>query len=91
MSHLLAGLAFLDGLIAEHMVKVQDDLGRAVWRCIDCSKEFKLKGDMSRHVEAFHVNHPGLSCDMCDKVLKTRESLRSHINHVHKSGSKYSY
>jgi uncharacterized C2H2 Zn-finger protein len=89
----LAGLAYLDGLIAPHMMRVHDDVGRAVWRCLDCLKEFKLKGDMTRHVEAFHIEHPGLSCELCEKVLKTRESMRSHMNNVHKSaaGVKYTF
>ena len=80
-----AGLEELERLIAPHMARTLDTLGRSVWRCLDCLKEFKLKGDMSRHVEAFHITHPGLACHVCEKMLKTRESLRSHINNVHKS------
>ena len=89
--HLLAGLDYLDALIAPHMTRVVDVSGRSVWRCLDCGKEFKLKGDMSRHVEAFHITHPGLQCEVCEKVLKTRESMRSHMNNVHKSASPLKY
>ena len=89
--HLFAGLDYLDALIAPHMTKVVDGLGRSVWRCLDCGKDFKLKGDMSRHVEAFHITHPGLQCDLCEKVLKTRESMRSHMNNVHKNENLLKY
>jgi len=85
------GLDYLDALIAPHMTKVVDGLGRSVWRCLDCGKDFKLKGDMSRHVEAFHITHPGLQCDLCEKVLKTRESMRSHMNNVHKNENLLKY
>ena len=89
--HLFAGLDYLDALIAPHMTKVVDGLCRSVWRCLDCGKDFKLKGDMSRHVEAFHITHPGLQCDLCEKVLKTRESMRSHMNNVHKNENLMKY
>jgi len=78
------GLEHLDALIAAKMMKVLEG-GRSVWRCLDCGKDYKLKGDASRHVEAYHVDHPGLSCNVCFKILKNRESLRSHMTHVHKN------
>jgi len=79
------GFEQLDALIASKMKKVVAD-GRSVWRCLDCGKDFK-KGDASRHIEAYHVDYPGLTCDICFKVLKNRESLRSHMKHVHKRAS----
>ena len=67
------------------MTKVSEyGSNRSVWRCLDCGKEYKLKGDTSRHVEAHHIDHPGLECSLCGKILKTRESLRSHMNQTHK-------
>jgi len=78
------GLEHLDLLIAAKMMKVSEE-GRSVWRCVECGKVYKLKGDASRHVEAYHIDHPGLSCNVCYKILKNRESLRSHMTHVHKN------
>jgi len=77
----VSGIEHLDALIAAKMMKVLDD-GRSVWRCLECGKDYKLKGDASRHVEAYHVDHPGLSCNVCFKTLKNRESLRSHMTHL---------
>ena len=81
---IVAGLEHLDLLIAAKMMKVSEE-GRSVWRCVECGKVYKLKGDASRHVEAYHIDHPGLSCNVCYKILKNRESLRSHMTHVHKN------
>ena len=70
----------LDKLVAEHMVKSTDpSQGKAMWSCIDCGKTSRLKNDMSKHVEAQHINHPGLMCEFCEKVLKT-SGLKSNIN-----------
>jgi len=83
------GLEHLDILISGKMTKVSEyGSNRSVWRCLDCGKEYKQKGDTSRHVEAHHIDHPGLECSLCGKILKTRESLRGHMNQSHKSLSK---
>ena len=79
-----SGVEFLDLLIAGKMTKVFEE-GRSVWKCLDCGKEYKLKGDTSRHVEAHHIDHPGLECNLCGRILKTRESLRGHMNTTHKN------
>jgi len=76
---------YLDALIATKMLKVPEaGTNKSAWRCLDCGKEYKLKGDASRHVEAHHIEHPGFSCEMCGKVLKTRDSLRNHMHQLHK-------
>ena len=70
----------LDKLVAEHMVKSTDpSQGKAMWSCIDCGKTSRLKNDMSKHVEAQHIIHPGLMCEFCEKVLKTRDTLKTHM------------
>jgi len=78
------GVDYLDALIATKMVKVPDALtNKSVWQCLECGKEYKLKGDASRHVEAHHVDHPGFSCEICGKIYKTRDSLRNHFHQLH--------
>jgi len=80
------GYEYLDLMIAEKMVKTfEQGTNKSVWKCLDCGKEHKLKGDTSRHVEAYHIDHPGLECKMCGRIYKTRESLRGHMNQAHKS------
>ena len=83
--HYSSGLDYLDLLISAKMTKTfEEGSNKSVWRCLDCGKEYKLKGDTSRHVEAHHIDHPGLECNLCGRILKTRESLRGHVNQSHK-------
>jgi len=78
------GLADLDSLIEEHMTKVKDhSQGKPMWSCNDCGKFSRLKNDISRHVESVHITHPGLVCDLCEKVLKTRDTLKRHLKVAH--------
>ena len=70
---------YLDELISTKMFKI---LGG--WQCVDCHKEYKQKGDLSRHVESSHIDHPGCSCSFCGKIFKTRDSLRNHHYQSHR-------
>ena len=70
-------------MIASRMSQVLEH-GRKVWRCLECHKESQLKADISRHVEANHISHPGFDCYYCYKHCKTRDALRCHINKYHK-------
>lgn len=74
-------------MIASLMERYLKD-GKTNWRCLQCHKESHRKADMVRHVEAFHVETMGFSCDQCGKTLKTRESLRSHKTLSHKDFNK---
>ena len=72
----------LDDLIATKMVQVPDGNGKRLWKCLDCSRERYSKTEISRHVEATHIQHPGYQCQHCDVISKTRDSLRHHVkNH----------
>ena len=77
-------MAHLDSLIAEHMTKVKT----GGWSCNDCGKFSKLKNDIAKHVEANHITHPGLVCDLCEKVLKTRDTLKSHMKSKHRDAQR---
>jgi len=79
------GVADLDKLVAEHMTKVKDhSQGKPMWSCNDCGKFSRLKNDIAKHVEAVHITHPGLVCDLCEKVLKTRDTLKQHMKSQHR-------
>ena len=49
------------------------------WMCNDCPYKSAVKSHVSEHVEAKHIIHGGHKCQYCDKVLKTRNSLRGHM------------
>ena len=70
-------------MIASTMMQVEVE-GRKIWRCLECHKEAQLKADISRHVKANHISHPGFVCHVCYKHCKTRDDLRCHINKYHK-------
>ncbi|XP_023339227.1 protein tramtrack, beta isoform isoform X6 [Eurytemora carolleeae] len=54
------------------------------WNCKICAKTSKLKTDISRHVEAVHMlNHPGITCDICGEISKTRNAHRQHRTAKH--------
>ena len=63
------------------------DGGARLWKCLVCQKISSLKTDISRHVEAVHIIHPGFQCNECFKVCKTRDALRGHTNKYHKGGA----
>ena len=54
------------------------------WKCKECSYQSALKNNVYEHVEAKHIEHSGYACQFCDKVLKTKGSLRVHMNSYHK-------
>ena len=58
--------------------------GARLWRCTQCHKTSSLKTDISRHVEAVHIQHPGFQCEFCYSFCKTRDALRCHMNKYHK-------
>ena len=47
--------------------------------CQDCSYTSKFRHNLPKHIEARHVSHPGIQCDMCMKTCQTRESFRRHM------------
>jgi len=60
------------------------------WHCTVCGKASTLKTDVRRHVEAMHIeDHPGLSCEICGVVVKSRHALMRHKSAKHKYDNKY--
>ena len=48
------------------------------WVCKECGKISKSKNNLRSHVEANHVTSSELSCPICQKKYKTRDTLRHH-------------
>ena len=56
----------------------------SIWMCRECEHQATQKCHMYDHVEGKHIQHGGYQCDYCEKILKTKASLRSHLNCSHK-------
>ena len=52
-------------------------------QCIECGLSGK-KRDVRRHIEAKHMANTHVSCSLCGKVVKTRDSLRKHMEKEHR-------
>ena len=57
-------------------------MGRGVDKshyCTVCGKTGARKEVIQKHVEANHIaDHPGIACDLCGVVCKTRASYGMH-------------
>jgi len=74
--------ALLDVQIENLMVRSDDK----IWQCSQCGKGSVFKNDIARHIEAAHLqNHPGIICDLCGEMVRTRNALRQHKNVKHKA------
>lgn len=82
---LLDVLAALEQKIQSMMYRSDD----RAWNCSICGKSSKSKTDVTRHIEASHLeDHPGFNCDVCGEVVKSRNALRQHRSMKH-SGYNY--
>jgi len=70
--------AGLDAEIASMLVSN----GGGVWQCGECGKQGN-KGDVKRHIEAKHMLNTKITCPLCGKSTKTRDSLRKHMKSDH--------
>ena len=55
-------------------------------QCVECGLSGKRR-DVRRHIEAKHITNTHVSCSLCGKVVKTRDSLRKHVEKEHKVGN----
>ena len=65
----------LDLEIEKRMEKQAD----GKWMCLTCGRIYQRKGHLKEHVET-HIDGLEFPCQNCDKVLRTRNNLRSHRN-----------
>ena len=57
--------------------------GQPIYRCALCGKEGK-NGQVKNHIEANHLERVSITCDLCQNMFRTRESLRKHNATVHR-------
>ena len=53
------------------------------WICYLCSTTANQKQDIERHIEAKHCILPRLSCNICGKSSKNRQTLTKHMSYAH--------
>jgi len=76
------GVTSLQKEILSRMEKVTNDDG-FMWKCKECGYKVKAKTKLGFHVET-HLEGFTHTCELCDKVHKTRIALKTHINLKHK-------
>ena len=69
----------LDNAIDQYLVMGLD----GSLQCVECGMSGK-KWDVRRHIEAKHMANTHVSCSLCGKVAKTRDSLRKHMEKEHR-------
>ena len=57
--------------------------GRLNKICSVCGKEGTYK-NIQDHIEAHHITGVSHSCKMCEKMFRSRHSLRNHMSSIHK-------
>ena len=54
----------------------------------DCAKICKVCGKataITNHIEANHLDGVSVPCNLCEKILRSRAALRTHISRYHKN------
>ena len=74
----------LEEEIGKNLETCDNSSGAKVWKCNFCSKEITRMDRASDHVEA-HLNKFNFPCEHCNKIMKNRAGLRSHIIYNHTS------
>ena len=80
---LLGPVGTFEEEIEKRMICLSRLSGSSGYGCSECSHTSRDKYAMSVHIEAKHVTQVTLSCQFCDRICPTRESLRKHISRNH--------
>ena len=73
----------IESVVESFMRKADSELG-LVWECTQCGKTSKKKSNIKEHVEANHIQGLQIQCPMCQRIFKSRASLRIHNFNVHR-------
>merc|ERR550519_589637 len=68
----------LDNTIKTMFYKIE-----AGFQCTECEHVSKQRPNMVNHVEAKHVQHNGVVCELCNKHSTTRQAHRMHQHRAH--------
>ena len=79
----------VDALLAPFMQKITYENGAQLWQCIQCGKTSPYITNIKNHVEANHLEGLTYPCTECNKISKSRASLRMHMKTAHSVSSKH--
>jgi len=71
-------------LIKSKMLKESDGFGGFLWRCLDCGHTSKRTTDLTKHIEAKHIESGGYDCSLCGKHCPSKNSLTAHMSRQHR-------
>ena len=54
-------------------------------KCSKCTKSFKLKDGLTKHMEIAHEKKKQINCNFCSKSFKTKTGLQSHVETTHEN------
>ena len=62
---------------------LQQKSGQRYFHCGECDKSFTSGGDLKRHIRRIHNPNLPFTCQLCKKVLSSREDYREHRKEAH--------
>ena len=69
-------MSSVDDVLEPFLAKVMDGKNLAVWQCNECGKMSKYITNMKGHIETNHVQGLKFNCFYCEKIFKSRGSLK---------------
>merc|ERR1719228_2402621 len=73
----------LETLVESFVGRSVNEKNTPVWQCLQCGKTSGKLCNIRNHIEARHIESLKLACQTCEKICKTRDSLRHHMR-IHK-------
>jgi len=74
----------VDAMIQSKMVAVVSCTGGRTWSCKDCGYMTRKTSSIKEHIEAKHIDNPGVVCSLCKQFCPNRKSLRNHTYKRHR-------